>query len=166
LGTVDLYRVHIQGLSNTIHHFQYQFGDEFFRHYGTALVEKGRFRADIALDKHETFIEATFRLEGTVELICDRSLDEFDYPMEISRKIIFKFGDTDQEVNEEIQMIAWGTESLELGQLMYEFIGLEVPLKKLHPRYQNDNEPDGIIYSTSNPETDTRWDILKGLKNN
>lgn len=163
---MDLYRVHIQGLSNTIHHFQYQFGEEFFRHYGTTLVEKGSFRADIFLDKHETFIEATFRLTGTVGLVCDRSLDEFDYPMEISRKVIFKFGETNCEVDEEVQMIAWGTESLELGQFMYEFIGLEVPLKKLHPRYRNDNEPDGIIYSTGNPEADSRWDLLKGLKEN
>ncbi|MCS6972935.1 MAG: DUF177 domain-containing protein [Cyclobacteriaceae bacterium] len=163
---MDLYRVHIQGLSNTIHHFHYQFGDEFFRHYGTALVEKGSFRADIALDKHDTFIEASFRLSGTVSLICDRSLDEFDYPMEINRKIIFKYGDADREIDEEVQMITWGTESLELGQFMYEFIGLEVPLKKLHPRYDDDTGPDGIIYSTRDPETDSTWDILKGLKDN
>ncbi|GIV36153.1 MAG: DNA-binding protein [Cyclobacteriaceae bacterium] len=163
---MDLYRVHIQGLSNTTHRFEYQFGDEFFRHYGTSLVEKGRFRAEVCLDKHETFIEVTFRLSGAVELVCDRSLDEFEYPMEISRKIIFKFGDQTREVDEQIQMITWGTDTLELGQFMYEFIGLEVPLKKLHPRYQSDNTPDGIIYSTGTEDTDPRWNILKQIKDN
>jgi uncharacterized metal-binding protein YceD (DUF177 family) len=163
---VDLYRVHIQGLSNSVHHFQYRFGDEFFRHYGTSLVEKGQFQAQVSLDKHENFIEATFHLSGTVNLVCDRSLDAYDHPMEITRKIIFKFGDDTREVDDEVQLISWGTESLELGQFMYEFIGLEIPLKKLHPRYQLDDTPDGIVYSTDSGETDPRWDILKHLKDN
>jgi uncharacterized metal-binding protein YceD (DUF177 family) len=59
---------------------------------------------------------------------------------------------------------------LELGQYMYEFISLEVPMKKLHPRFRDDDEPgEGkIVYSSApDPEekqtTDPRWDKLKNL---
>jgi len=170
------FNVNIIGLSNKVHHFDYQFGDEFFAHYGTRLVSTGSFEATVDLDKHETFIEAIFKVKGTAELVCDRSLDPFDYPVEFEKKIMFKYGDTNEELSDEIIMIHRDTDSLELGQYLYEFIGLEIPIKKLHPRYQD--EPDGenaegkLIYTSgetshdpdSDEDIDPRWEKLKKLK--
>jgi len=171
------FRVNIIGLSNKAHHFDYEFGDEFFAAYGTGVVSKGAFKADVELDKRETFIEATFKISGKASLICDRSLDPFDFPMNFKRKIVFKYGDVDEELSDEIVIIHRDTDTLELGQYIYEFIGLEIPIKKLHPRYQHeleaDDESEGkIIYSsgetTSDPESgddiDPRWEKLKKLK--
>jgi uncharacterized protein len=169
--------VNIIGLSNRPHQFDYEFGDEFFAAYGTGLISKGRFRADVELDKRETFIEATFKIKGSASLICDRSLDPFDFQMDFKKKIVFKYGDADEELSDEIVIIHRDTDSLDLGQYIYEFIGLEVPIKKLHPRYQHEleteDEGDGkIIYSsgdtTNDPESgddiDPRWEKLKKLK--
>ena len=75
-------------------------------------------------------------------------------------------------------MINRDNESLELGQYIFEFIALEVPMKKLHPRYQDEEDEDdlseGKIIYTSNPseddrggdagDIDPRWEILKKLK--
>lgn len=174
---MEAYRVNIQGLSNSIHHFEYEFGDAFFSRYGVDLVSAGTFKANIALDKRETFIEAHFTLDGTVKLVCDRSLDEFDYPILIDKRIIFKFGHEVAEVTDEIVIIDFNTVSLELGQYMYEFISLAIPMKKLHPRFAGEeDEEEGdeegrIIYTSeagepSNEETDPRWEKLKNLNKN
>jgi uncharacterized metal-binding protein YceD (DUF177 family) len=71
------------------------------------------------------------------------------------------------------------TDSLELGQYIYEFIALEIPMKRLHPRYAGEPEDDDaegrIIYSSGDPSTendsdtnnediDPRWEQLKKLK--
>ncbi|MBX2962460.1 MAG: DUF177 domain-containing protein [Cyclobacteriaceae bacterium] len=168
---MEAYRVNIQGLSNNIHRFDYAFGDEFFGQYGAETVAAGAINASVTLDKHETFIEANFTLSGAIKLVCDRSLEEFDFPIAVDRKIIFKFGHEPAEVSDEIVVIGYNTESLELGQFMYEFITLAVPMKKLHPRFRKeDEEHDEIIY-TSEPkedkdETDPRWDKLKNLNKN
>jgi uncharacterized protein len=170
------YSVNIIGLSNKVHHFHYDFGDEFFQHYGTNLVSNGSFSADVTLDKHETFITATFKITGRTKLICDRSLDPFEYPVNFEKKIVFKYGDTDQELSDEIVMIQRDSDSLELGQYIYEFIGLEIPIKKLHPRYADEEDDESgegkVIYSSgdktfdaeSGDDTDPRWDKLKKLK--
>jgi uncharacterized metal-binding protein YceD (DUF177 family) len=169
------FRVNIIGLSNRVHQFNYEITDEFFGHYGTGLVSEGSFQAEVTLDKHETFIEARFLIKGTATLVCDRSLDPFKQPMKIDKKIVFKYGDADEELSDEIIMIHRDTDSLELGQYMYEFIGLEVPIKKLHPRYkdepENADESAGkIIYTSDSPENkneddiDPRWEKLKKLK--
>lgn len=171
------FAVNIIGLSNRIHQFHYEFGDEFFAAYGTGLISKGNFKADVELDKHETFIEAVFKIAGDAKLICDRSLDPFDYPVNFKKKIVFKYGNADEELSDEIIMIHRDTDTLELGQYIYEFIGLEIPIKKLHPRYQHemdmDEEAEGkIIYTSgdtihdpdSDENIDPRWEKLKKLK--
>jgi uncharacterized metal-binding protein YceD (DUF177 family) len=68
-----------------------------------------------------------------------------------------------------------------VAQYIYEFIGLAIPMKRLHPRFeeeeQEDEDIEGIlIYSTKkegdDPEDeedekiDPRWDILNNLKKN
>lgn len=170
---VAAYSVNIVGLSNKEHHFFYEFGSEFFRKYGTDLLAEGTFRADVLLNKHETFIEVEFKIKGIARLTCDRSLEPFDYPIETENKIVFKYGEEYQEMTDEIVVIPRDTASLELGQYIYEFISLAVPLKKLHPRFQDENDDvEGkIVYSSEasdkkkdEEEIDPRWNILKKLK--
>ncbi len=163
---LDPYSVHIQGLSYTVHHFHYDLGDAFFKRFGEGILSQGVFQADVALNKRETFIEATFQIQGTARLVCDRSLDEYDQPMTINRKVLFKFGDENKEISEDVLMIPRNTDTLKLGQYLFEFIGLEVPMKKLHPRFQNEEESEGIVYTSgSEPGGDPRWDVLKKLMN-
>jgi uncharacterized protein len=171
------FRINIVGLSNKEHQFDFQIGDEFFRHYGkdAGLVSEGDLTAEVTLNKQETMIEARFLIKGTVKLVCDRSLDPFQHPLKIDKRVIFKFGDADEELSDEIIMIHRDSDTLELGQYMYEFINLELPMKKLHPRYQDeadDGEEGKIIYSSGTTSTDAesdedidpRWEKLKKLK--
>jgi uncharacterized protein len=178
---VGAYSVNIIGLSNKLHHFDYEIGAEFFRQYGTDLVSQGQFRVEVALNKHETFIEAEFKIKGTATLTCDRSLELFDYPIWTTKKILFKYGEADQEISDEIIMINRDTATLELGQYIYEFIALAIPMKKLHPRFRaeelnEDETAEGkIVYSSdsgngggsddnNDDDIDPRWNILKNLK--
>lgn len=165
------FSVNIVGLSNKAHQFDFSFGDEFFKEYGQSLMEGGSFKASVTLDKHETFIEANFKIEGKAQLICDRSLEPFDHPMNIDRKIIFKYGEEEKELSDEIVIIPRDKDSLDLGQFMYEFIGLAIPLKKVHPRFQEeeDETTEGKLVYTSTPnettgDIDPRWEKLKKLK--
>jgi uncharacterized protein len=169
------FKINIIGLSNKQHQFDFQIGEEFFRQYGKGLVSEGELEAVVTLDKSETMIEARFEIKGKVKLICDRSLDPFQHPLKIDEKIIFKYGDTNEELSDEIIMIHRDSDSLELGQYIYEFINLAVPMKKLHPRYEGEldlDEAEGKIIYTSGADTgdegdediDPRWEQLKKLK--
>jgi uncharacterized protein len=184
---LGIYSVNIIGLSTTRHHFDYEIGDAFFGQYGSDpdLVSQGHFRADVTLDKHETFIAAEFVLKGAATLVCDRSLESFEYPIESKHSIVFKLGDRDEEMSDEIIMIHRDTATLELGHYLYEMIALAIPMKKLHPKFQDeeaadeeDEDAEGKIVYTSATDsdhaadgpddedgaTDPRWDILKKLK--
>lgn len=181
------YRINIVGLSNKVHQFHYEIGRSLFEEYGTDIVSDGVFVVDVSLDKRETFLEADFRISGTARLICDRSLEPFDFLINTRRKVVFKYGDQDEEITDEIMIIQRDTAWIELGQYLYEFIALAIPLKKLHPRFQEsveDDDSEGRIVYTSggaddsegddqesgnnkeggDDDIDPRWNALKKLK--
>jgi len=173
--TLKAYSVNIVGLSNKLHHFEFEVGGKFFDQYGKDIVSDGSFTATVELNKHETFIEAEFWIHGVANLICDRSLESFDYPVDTKHKMMFKFGEEDKEVTEEIMIINRDTVTLELGQYIYEFIALAIPMKRLHPRFGDEDEDDDgegrIIYTSgddnekdNNDDIDPRWEQLKKLK--
>lgn len=169
-----VYKVNIIGLSQKAHRFDYEFGDEFFELYGSTLIGKGHFKAEITLDKRETMIEGHFKISGVAKLICDRSLEEFDQPMEIEKTIHFKYGSEEKELTDEIVLITRTQPTLDVGQYMYELIAVAVPIKKLHPKFREDDleETDvQLVYSSpastdekEEDKIDPRWEKLKKLK--
>lgn len=171
--------IDIVSLSNAKHYYDYTLDSTFFENLEDSLLEKGQLKATVMLNKSETMIQATIAVEGWVELICDRSLDPFEYQISTNDQVIFKYGKEYAEISEEIVTIPFETQKLNLSQFIYEFIGLAVPMKKLHPKFikegeeENDEEETLLIYSTpidldedelKDDEIDPRWDILNKLK--
>ncbi|MBX2916128.1 MAG: DUF177 domain-containing protein [Cyclobacteriaceae bacterium] len=167
------FAVNIIGLSKKAHLFNFHLEKGFFEKYGSEAVEDGRFDIEVVLDKKETFIEVEFKISGQAALVCDRTLEPFDFPVNETHKMVFKFGDEAQELTDEIVIITRDQDSIDLGQFFYEFIALAIPMKKLHPRFANEVEDDQLmVYSTTQNETeqdendsiDPRWEKLKKLK--
>ncbi len=168
--------VNVIGLSKKVHLFEFDLKDDFFERYGKEVLSRGNLNAKVCLDKRETFIEVDFKISGQAKLICDRSLEPFDHQLNIDRKVIFKYGEEPQEVSDEIVIITRDQDSIDLGQFMYEFIVLSIPIKKLHPDLRNEDEDESdvrIVYSTSTEnekkekkeeDIDPRWEKLKKLK--
>ncbi|MFN6944911.1 MAG: YceD family protein, partial [Cytophagaceae bacterium] len=117
-----------------------------------------------------------------IELTCDRSMEQFDFNVDTNNSLIFKFGEEFAELTEEIITIPRDYPTLNMAQYIYEFIGLAIPMKKLHPKFVNEDELQDadtvLIYSSGEPEEaedettgeedndDPRWNILKNLRNN
>ena len=88
---------------------------------------------------------------------------------------MFKYGEVEEEMTDEIMVIHQDKASLNLGQYLYEYIALALPMKRIHPKFQeqedeeDDDETEGRIIYTSEEEKkddaiDPRWDVLKKLK--
>jgi uncharacterized protein len=176
--------VEIIRLKEGKHNFSFEVGDEFFNKFeDNTMVSKGDLVANVVLNKDVNLIEALFEIEGTVELVCDRSLETFDYPLKTEEKVLYKYGVEEREINEEINVITRDTPKINLAQLIYEFILLAIPAKKIHPDYLEEMDEEGydregkLVYvsddewedeneesSSDEEDTDPRWEILKHLK--
>jgi uncharacterized protein len=171
---VGEFSVNIIGLSKKAHEFTFELGKTFFDEFGKDLLEDGHFDARVVLDKHETFIDANFHISGAAKLICDRSLEPFDFPVDVEKKMMFKYGEAEMEMTDEIMVIPQDKATLNLGQFLYEYIALALPMKRIHPKFQEDEEEDDdetpgkIIYTSKEDQpnegtVDPRWEALKKL---
>ncbi|MBO9638156.1 MAG: DUF177 domain-containing protein [Siphonobacter aquaeclarae] len=171
------YDIEIVQLENKHYDFEFEGGEAFFAALDQELIRKGAFRAKVGLDKSSTMIQLSFDIEGTYELICDRSLDPFDEPFRAKEKMILKFGDRNEVLSDEIEIITWETTTINVARYLFDFIGLTVPMKKLHPRFrkpeeeEEEEEDQTLVYSSAKPEEETepevdpRWAALQQLKN-
>lgn len=173
---IDIYK-----LANKQYKYQYQIDKSFFDHFENSPLEKGDLKLEATFDKQENLITVLFDIKGSVELECDRSLEKFDYPVEIHERVLYQYGEEEQELSDEIIIITNDTQKVNIAQHIYEFIILSVPMRKIHPKYAEEDNPfvDGeIIFSSSTAQgsekdsneedessVDPRWDALKNLKN-
>ncbi len=174
------YDINIFKLNDGEHQYSFQTDAAFFANFENSLVEKGDVNAKITLDKSPSLISMKIYLRGSVELICDRSLDTFDYPVHTEASMRFKFGEEEQELSEDMVVITNNTQVINVAQYIYEYIGLAIPMKKLHPRYVDEEDENTeelrLIYTSETKkataseqeeqEVDPRWNMLKKLKNN
>ena len=173
--------VHIFKLSNGEHNYQFGISDSFFELFENEIFSKGKLVADVSLQKSDSMIQMNFHVEGLIELTCDRSLDLFDQSVSFDSRMIFKYGDEEKELSEDVMVIKKDCQTINLADLLNEFIGLQIPMKKLHPRFQeeeNENDDEFVMVYSSEQENedsdeqqeeqdvDPRWAALKKLKNN
>lgn len=180
MKTLKLYYINILSLSNGDHCYNWDIDNTFFEALEEPIVEKGLLKVHVDLVKSERMIVTNFHIVGEVELVCDRSLEIFNFPIDTKNSIYFKYSDEYKEVSDDVIHIPQHHDRLNLAQLIYELIGLQIPIKKLHPKFSEeeiddeDSEETMFVYSNSpsvedeeveEEKVDPRWAALKKLKN-
>ncbi len=164
------YNIDIFKLSNSFHQYNFNFDDSFFDLFEDSLADKGNGKINLALLKSDSFIELKFEISGEIELVCDRSLEPFGYKLELKNKLLLKFGEDWEELSDEILMMPRDEQTINVAQYIYEFIGVAIPMKKLHPKFNSEDENDDFIYYSDDSDKnasktiDPRWKKLKDLK--
>ncbi len=174
------YDINIQGLDLKRYEYDFTSGDRFFAALEQELISSGQVQTHLILDKSETMIRLHFTIQGHVGQVCDRSLDDYDELVDVKQDYTLKFADHNQELTDEIELIERGTAVINVARYIFEFISLSLPMKKLHPRFRNEDEQDDndsdikLIYRSDSDEptdadngpVDPRWAALRKLSNN
>ncbi|MEM6642987.1 MAG: DUF177 domain-containing protein [Bacteroidota bacterium] len=173
-GAMDVfrnYKIDIFGLKNGTHQYDFSFDEDFFSKFESSLLKLGKGSCKVQIEKTSSMLTLDFEVVGDLTLECDRSLELFEYPISIEKELIFKYGDEEKELSEEVFVITPTTQSINIASFLYEIIHLEIPMKKLHPKFKNEDAEDELIFSStvSEPNQDTvdpRWEALKKLNKN
>jgi uncharacterized metal-binding protein YceD (DUF177 family) len=177
------YDINIAGLENKRYEYDFVSGKAFFQILEQQLINDGNVETYLTLDKSETMIRLDFRIKGIVEQVCDRSLDPYDETVDTRQMLYLKFADRNEELTDEIELIERNTPTINVARYIFDFIALALPMKRLHPRFRDEDETDDdeesegkLIYSSgaagaddTNPEStavDPRWEALRKLSNN
>ncbi|RNI28098.1 DUF177 domain-containing protein [Rufibacter immobilis] len=153
---IKKYDINLVRLGNKSHSYEFELDDHFFELFSQQLIHGGNLKAEVVLHKSELLLQFDFHIAGKVRLTCDRSLEEFEYPLEVKQTLHVRFGQEEVELDENVLQILPETQYINIAQHLYDYIGLAVPMKKLHPRFveedqdlEDDPEAEGLlIYST------------------
>lgn len=161
--------IQIFGLRNKSYDFEFEIRKDFFEAFPTRnFFETGKGEVIAKLDKNERMIKLNLMVTCVVILECDRSLEKFEYPIQAQEDLYYNFSvDTEVEnYDDNIFYISPTTESINIAQLVYELISLKIPMRKIHPKYSENNED--FFYSTDQdrePSQENQIDESDSLAN-
>ena len=166
------YVVIFSGLEDGKHSFDFKVEDDFFEEFNYTDISKGKLKVTVLLNKVGSSMTLELHIKGTVELICDRCLESFDYPLQYDGEFVIIKTDDKIENDDEINIPVNATE-FDLSQQIYEYIFLGVEQRHVHPDDKDGNSTcnqrmleDIEKLTFTNSGVDERWNELLKLKNN
>ncbi|MEG1617697.1 MAG: DUF177 domain-containing protein [Bacteroidales bacterium] len=191
MGKFDLYKIPLKSMSIGTHQYEFHLDNVFFKNIDGTEFQKGDVKVQLTVIKTALTHEFYFKLDGVIQVPCDRCLDDMDLPISTQSKLYVKLGKDYSEESEEIVIIPEDEGEINLAWFLYEFIALAIPMKHVHApgkcnktmssklrkhitRTSDDDDSfDGDIDAdiiqeedTEDVPTDPRWDELKKLIDN
>lgn len=143
----------------------------------------------VELEKKSSMLELTFDVQGTVEVECDLTGDNFDQVFSNKTELIVKFGTEFDDTDSDIWIVPQDEYQLNIAQILFELALLALPTKRIHPDVLSGNSTSDMLdildqYSLTEEEIeedlidtsdeeddendtdeiDPRWAKLKDLK--
>lgn len=177
------------GLKEGKHDFEFIINDDFFKEDDYKDFNSVNAKATVLLNKKSTLLELQISVEGTVNVPCDVTNQDFDLPIEGSLNLVVKFGEEYNNDHDEILIIPFTEHQVDVKQYIYELLVLGIPQKRVHPGvldgtlesealdilgYYDEDEDfdlydeledsqDENLENNDNEEIDPRWAELKKL---
>jgi uncharacterized protein len=174
---VDLsdFDIKFVGLRVGKHDFQFKIDSEFISKFQDALIEKLDITLNFTLDKQsESLFLLDFVFTGSIELECDRCLQEFNFPIKQNDRLILKVENGKENLDDDVIFVSSNDIKVNIAEYIYEFVSLIVPLKKTCELISKQCDKDMLkllnnysIQSVKHEqEPDNEWSVLKKLRNN
>ncbi|MCQ2203120.1 MAG: DUF177 domain-containing protein [Bacteroidales bacterium] len=181
MAEAEKYVIPFKSMADGVHNFRYKVGDDFFAEIDNSLIERGDIDAVVEMTKNSQMLRFHFELNGKITVPCDVCLEDMDYPIEeCEGDMVVKFGETTEEISDELFQLAEGENEISVAQWIYEILAVSLPMRFVHPEDENGNPTCNaemleklnqylVTEVKTDPEkpimeaTDPRWDALKGL---
>lgn len=132
------YTIQFKGLKEGVHDFSFLIEKPFFEFFEYLTIPDGKVAVQVVLNKNSTFMELAIRLNGEIQVQCDRCLEYFGFPVDFSANLVVRFSETEKENDDEVVFLHPDDHQLSLMHYLYECLSLSIPIRKIHPEL-----PDG-----------------------
>ena len=153
-------------LENGKHEFDFRLKEDFFDTVEDSEVHGGDVSVEIDIEKSESYLNIDIRFDGTLNVDCDRCLDEMSVEVEgedtLSVRFVERIPDDGQE---DVIYLKSDEDTLDLTDYISEGICLALPMRRIHPDDEKGNSacnPEMLKYlSSDKQENASPFDILK-----
>lgn len=169
MKTLAQYMIPFSGLKCGEYHFDFEITNSFFELTAFPDVRNGELSASVDLHKQETMMIFQIQISGNIELMCDRCLDFFNYPLIINEQLIVKQVIEPKESDDDsLIYIDVKEHSIDFSHLFYEYISVAIPIKHCHPDDKNgqsacNKEMIEKLANYAQNQSVSQWDTLRDL---
>jgi uncharacterized protein len=181
---LEEFDIQFVGLQNECYTFEYYLNSSFLRNFEYAPLDECNdcdLHVKLLFTKKTNLFTLDFFIDGTVNLNCDRCLVAADLPVNTKFQVFVKtVGIVPERADRDLDIVYISTDDtgLNVAQLIYEFVVLSLPVKRIPcitlkdktlcdqvvlGKWQQLNVAEESSKATKTP--DPRWDALKDLKN-
>lgn len=166
----------LNGLAQGRTEFCWRAEGQFFSSFENSEILDADLSVEIWVEKSGRFIGLEMSLEGTVVVECDRCLGELRLPVSVKKSFSVKFGedpgtgDSAMAGEREILFLAEDNTDLDMGQAIYDYSCLALPMSRVHK--DGECDPDTVKYLSTEdsaevvveaPVADNPFAALKNL---
>ncbi|MDO5523557.1 MAG: DUF177 domain-containing protein [Bacteroidia bacterium] len=188
MAKFSLYNIPLKNLSQGKHTYEYELDRKYFEAIDGDEVKKGNVKVILDIKKTSSTYEFNFDLKGTVQVPCNRCLDDLEQEIDSQNRLIVKLGKEYSEESDEVIIIPEDEGEINIAWFLYEFVVLNIPIKHVHEPGKcnktmstklrkhravskddddsNDASDDDADFTEEEDVTeniDPRWENLKGL---
>ena len=121
------------GLKTGEHVFEYVIDDSFFKGRGYSEIQHAKINTQAALTKGTNLLVFDVKMEGAINVMCDRCGENFDFPVWGERKLIVSLTNDRFDEGDDIISIPFESSEIDISQYLYEYIILLLPQRRIHP---------------------------------
>ena len=165
------YLIPFAGLKSGEHVFHYVIDEAFFKEREYSEVQKSRINTTVTLNKETNLLVFDVKMEGTIDVMCDRCGDNFDLPVWGENKLVVSMTNDRFENENDIVSIPLDSAEIDISQFLYEYVSVLLPQRRVHPDKENGSSgcnPEALKTLNKLVEkekkTDPRWDALNKFK--
>ena len=176
MKSLSEYNIKFEGLKQGTHFFEFDVDNTFFEEFDCFEYKDSAIAVGLEFEKQSTIMVLTFDFLGTITVPCDRCLDDVEVDVSGEGKLFVKFGNEEYDQNDEVLMLPIHEFELNVAKHIYEFININMPLKRIHSEGLCNQEVidklDGVAPAANEKESDNeidvdpRWASLQGIKLN
>ncbi|CCY36345.1 predicted metal-binding possibly nucleic acid-binding protein [Alistipes sp. CAG:831] len=137
-------KIGIRGLSNGEHPFHFKVDGSFFEAYESDTVSDAELDINVLITKEPGRMSLDLGITGDVTVKCDRCLADLKIPVDIQVPFSVMFSsyaeDAEEGVSDEVILLDGSSSEIDLGQIIYDYVNLSLPIKKVHPDGECDPE--------------------------
>ena len=173
------YDIPLETLTMGVHQFDYALDDAFFGAFETDLIERGTFSAQVEIERVRSQFNLVVRYAGAAGVDCHRCLEPLNLPLQGESELVIKYDSDNPREEDDAVFVPFGTEHYNVARLLFETIGVALPmsithddadlvcdpemLKYLQPKSVED-APAGDATSDDDIPADSPWAALRGFK--
>ncbi|KXB33332.1 hypothetical protein HMPREF1869_01650 [Bacteroidales bacterium KA00251] len=145
MATNERYKLHLKEIPQGEFEEVYRLDDDFFRERSGFELLGGEVFIKLHGVRTCDVYEVFFTLDGEVDTLCTRCENRLRYPLKGEFHMVIKLGAENSSDEDEEIIVSRDNPTLSIDDLLYSFVVLSMPLRRVHPAGECDQEVEKYL---------------------